>query len=327
MKKILSILMVVTMTTLSACQPSKPVSGTSETPATNSESSETKTDGYRIGFVSCNLNDTGQTYIAEGAKEVASANGVTIEVQDASDDVIKQQDQARTLIQNKVNALVVVPVDTNAMEPITTAAKEANIPLIYVNRNPFGENDPPEGVYYVGSQEIVAGRLQGEQLVKLMGETGKVAILQGLLTNEGAIKRTEGNEEIIKKYPGIEIVTKESGDWQRDKGLSVTENWMTTYGADLKAILSNNDEMALGAVQALTAAGRTDVIIMGVDATPDAIKAVEEGKLSATVLQDLKGQGEIGMDIALKALKNENPAKATWIDFKLVTKDNVAEFK
>jgi inositol transport system substrate-binding protein len=102
-----------------------------------------------------------------------------ITVQDAQEDVVRQQDQVNTMIEQGVDALVVVPVDTSAMGPITDAAQAAGIPLVYVNRNPFGESDPPDGVYYVGSEEIVAGRMQGEALVEMMGEEGNVGDSDG----------------------------------------------------------------------------------------------------------------------------------------------------
>ncbi len=279
-----------------------------------------------IGYASSNMNDTGQTFVADGAKTYAEENGIEIVIQDAQEDVVRQQDQVKAMIEQGVDALVVVPVDTAAMGPITDAAQEASIPLVYVNRNPFGEDQPPEGIYYVGSQEIVAGRMQGEALVEMMGEEGNVGILMGILSNEGAIKRTEGNKEILDQYAGITILAEETGNWQRDQGLSLTENWLTAYGDELNAILANNDEMALGAVQALQSAGREDVLVLGVDATPDAQEAVKSGTMAATVLQDLNGQGRIGVETAHKAVMGESPDQVTWIDFVPVTADNVDEF-
>jgi len=279
-----------------------------------------------IGYAINNMNDTFQTYIVDAAKAKAEEYGYKIEIQDSQEDVVRQQDQVKTMINNGVDALIVVPVDTSAMEPITNAALEAGIPLVYVNRNPFGESEVPDGVYYVGSQEIIAGQLQAEYLIELMGEEGGVAILMGILSNEGAVKRTEGNENVLSKYPGIEILAKESGNWQKDQGMSITENWITAYGDKLNAILSNNNEMAIGALNALEAAGRDDVIVMGVDAIPDAVQLVADGKLAATVLQDANGQGEGAVNVVHKVLQGENPDKVTWIEFKLVTKDNVAEY-
>jgi len=312
MKKLL-IFLLVAMLALTGCSKDSSTGGSNDGEIT-------------IGYAINNMNDTFQTYIVDAAKAKAEEYGYKIEIQDSQEDVVRQQDQVKTMINNGVDALIVVPVDTSAMEPITNAALEAGIPLVYVNRNPFGDGEVPDGVYYVGSQEIIAGQLQAEYLVELMGEEGGVAILMGILSNEGAVKRTEGNESVLSKYPGIEILAKESGNWQKDQGMSITENWITAYGDKLKAILSNNDEMAIGALNALEAAGRNDVIVMGVDAIPDAVQLVAEGKLAATVLQDANGQGEGAVNVVHKVLQGEKPEKVTWIEFKLVTKENVEEY-
>jgi inositol transport system substrate-binding protein len=214
------------------------------------------------------------------------------------------------------------------MEPIIKAAADAKIVLVFVNRNPFGTGSLPANVYYVGSQEIIAGQLQMEAMGKVLGGKGNVAILIGKLDNEGAVKRTEGNEETIKaKFPNIKVLAKETGNWQRDQGMSLTENWLTAYGKNLNGILANNDEMALGAVEALKAAGRTDVFVMGVDAIPDAKVAVGNGSLAATVLQDAVGQGQGAADVAYKVLKGGKVDAVTWVPFVLVNKDNLAQYK
>jgi len=317
MKKILAILLVLVLALgmFTAC------GGGAEEEAPAEDTAKT------IGFAQCNLNDTFQTYVVDAATAKAEELGFTVDVQDAQEDVVKQQDQVNTMIEQGYDAIMVVPVDTAAMGPITDAVTEAGIPLIYVNRNPFGTEEPPAGVYYVGSQEIVAGELQGKFLVEKMGEKGGVGILMGILSNEGAVKRTEGNESILSAYPDIKVLAKESGEWQYDKGMSITENWLTAYGADLNAILANNDGMAIGALQALETAGRDDVIVVGVDAIPDAVNLVAEGKLDATVLQDAEGQGAGGVDVAAKAMAGETPEAITWIDFVLVTPENVADFQ
>ena len=270
-----------------------------------------------VGYACNAFNDTFQTYIVDAAEAAAAEAGITLDVQDAQEDVIKQQDQVNAMIEQGVAALIVVPVDTSAMGPITEAAQAAGIPLCYVNRNPFGEGELPEGVYYVGSQETDAGKFQAEYLLELRPEGGGVGILQGILSNEGALKRTEGVETALAGTD-YTILAKESGNWQRDQGMTLTENWITTYGDKLNAILANNDEMALGAVQALKAANRTDIIVMGVDATPDAEVAVKAGEMAATVLQDSKGQGGGAIDIISKALAGEAVDPVTWIPFVLV---------
>ncbi|MFH2113360.1 MAG: sugar ABC transporter substrate-binding protein [Spirochaetota bacterium] len=283
----------------------------------------------KVAYVCNNFNDTFQTYVMEAAKQFfADKADMELVLQDAQEDVIRQQDLVNTLISQGVKALIVVPVDTNAMAPIIKAAADAKVPLVFVNRNPFGTGTLPANVYYVGSQEIIAGQLQMEAMGKLLGGKGNVAILVGKLDNEGALKRTEGNESVIKtKFPDIKVLAKETGNWQRDQGMSLAENWLTAYGKNLNGILANNDEMALGAVEALKAAGRTDVIVMGVDAIPDAKVAVGNGSLAATVLQDAVGQGRGAAEAAYKVLGGQKVEPVTWVPFVLVNKDNLAQYK
>ncbi|MGL4642810.1 MAG: substrate-binding domain-containing protein [Vagococcus fluvialis] len=280
-----------------------------------------------VGYAINNLNDTFQTYILEAAKDKAKENDMNIRVENAKEDLIAQQDQVNTLIQNGVDALIVVPVDTSAMDPITKAAQNADIPLIYVNRNPYAgkEDKMPKNVYYVGSEEITAGIMQMEFIGEKLGGKGNIAILMGILGNEGAMKRTEGVEQVIKeKYPEMKVLNKETAEWQRDKAIAVTENWISTYGKDINAVIANNDEMALGALQAAKKNNRSDMLIIGTDAIPDAIEAVEKGELAGTVFQDAKGQGGGAIDV----LVNKNKAESvTYVPFQLITKDNVSEFK
>ncbi len=283
----------------------------------------------KVGYVCNNFNDTFQTYVMDAAKAYYDGVAdVSIVLQDAQEDVIRQQDLVNTFISQGIDALIVVPVDTSAMAPIVKAAAEAKIPLTFVNRNPFGTGALPNNVYYVGSQEIIAGQQQAQYMGELLGGKGGVAILMGKLDNEGALKRTEGNEEVLaSQFPGIEILAKETGNWQRDQGMSLTENWLTAYGDRLNGVLANNDEMALGAVEALKAAGRTEVPVMGVDAIPDAKVAVGNGSLAATVLQDAVGQGAGAAKVTHTVLKGGSAEAVTWIPFVLITPENLADFQ
>jgi inositol transport system substrate-binding protein len=283
----------------------------------------------QIGFVTCNLNDSFQVDVMNAFKDYfADKAEYEIIIQDAQEDVIRQQDMVNALISQGVKAITVVPVNTDAMDPIIQSVQSANMPLVFVNRNPFGEKTPPQNTYYIGSQEIIAGQLQGELLGQLLAGKGNVCILLGILANESTIKRTEGNEQIFReKYPDIKVLAKETGNWQRDQGLTITENWLTAYGDRIDAILGNNDGMALGAVEALKNAGRTDVIVMGIDAISDAKVAVKDGSMAATVLQDPIGQGRGAAETTLKVLSGESPDSFQWIPFVLITKENLAQFE
>ena len=168
-----------------------------------------------------------------------------------------------------------------------------------------------------------------EYIGEKIGGKGGVVILMGILGNEGTTKRTEGVEEVIKdKYPDVKVLAKESGNWQRDQGVSLTENFITAYGNDLTAVIANNDEMALGAVQALKNNNLLDkVAVTGIDATPDALAALKAGDLTCTIFQDAEGQGGTAIKSVHDAI-NGNPSseKVMYIPFKLVTEENVDEF-
>ncbi len=326
MKKKISLFLALILiaTVLIGCAPA----AEEEAPAEETVEEAVEESPLVIGFVSANFNDTGQVYIKDGAKAKAEELGLVFREADAQEDVIKQQDLVNAFITEKVDVLIVVPVSTDAMDPIIAAGKDAGIPIVFVNRNPFGENQPPEGTYYVGSEEVVAGQQQAEYLGALMGEEGgNVFVLQGKLDNEAAIKRTSGFVDTVEaKFPNIEIVAIEVGNWQRDQGVTITENWLTAYGDEIDAVVANNDEMALGAVEVLQRAGREDVIVLGVDFTPDAKAAIEAGTMVGSVRQDLAGQGAGGVQIAFDLFNGGVTENPVWIPFVLITAEDVDQY-
>jgi inositol transport system substrate-binding protein len=281
----------------------------------------------KVGVSIANFDDTFLTYMMDGMKAWGKAHPGEVELTftDAKEDMAKQLDQVENFIVQKMDAVIIVPVDTSATAPMTKNLVGKGVKAVYVNRNP---GNLPDGAYYVGSEEVVAGRMQMEFLGEKLKGKGNVAILIGKLDNEGALKRTAGNEEVQKaKYPNIKILDKQTGQWQRNEGLMKTEDWLNRFGKDLQAILSNNDDMALGAIQALKDKKRTDVIVVGVDATPDALTSISKGELAATVFQDAAGQGGGAVDVAVKTAKGQKMPKETWIPFKLVTPENLSQFK
>ena len=284
--------------------------------------------GLKIGYACVDMNNTFQTYLKAAAEAKAAELGAEFTFTDAQNDVVKQQDQVNTMIQQGVDALVVVAADSSAMAPVTAAAAEAGIPLVYCNINPYGNGEEvPENVHYVGSDEIEAGRYQGEMIGEAI-QSGKVCILQGGLAFEATYKRTQGNKDLFaEKYPDIEVVAEETAEWQRDKAIDVTNNWLTTYGDELTAICANNDEMALGAIEALKKAGRTDVPVVGIDATPDGCASVKSGEMLGTVFQDSKGQGGGSVEIAVRMCNGETfDDPFTWVPYVPVTSENVDEY-
>lgn len=262
--------------------------------------------------------------VADGMQGAADAAGATINIQAADEKTDIQVGQVENCIQQGASAIVVVPVDTDATGPMTEAAAKAGIPLVYVNRRPA---DLPDGVPYVGSDSLVSGTLEMTELAKLAGGKGNVVILQGDPANEAAVLRTQGCNDVVAQNPGMTVTKTQAGNWQRDKGQAIMEDWLQS-GEEITVVCANNDEMALGAINALKAAGKLDkVLVGGVDATGDALAAMEAGDLEVTVFQDASGQGGGGVEAAIKLIKGEKVPSYVDIPYQLVTPANIADFK
>ncbi|MHC8287378.1 sugar ABC transporter substrate-binding protein [Pseudomonas sp. XS1P51] len=283
----------------------------------------------KIGVSMSQFDDTWLTYLRESMDKKAKSypDGVQLQFEDARSDVVKQLSQVESFISQKVDAIVVNPVDTAATKKITEAAVKAGIPLVYVNRRPDDLN-LPKGVVTVASNDLEAGQMQMQYLADKMGGKGDIVILLGDLANNSTTNRTKGVKEVLAKYPNIKIEQEQTGIWLRDKGMTLVNDWLT-QGRKFDAIVSNNDEMAIGAAMALQQAGveKGSVLIAGVDGTPDGLNAVKKGSLAASVFQDAKGQADGSIDTAVKMAKNEPVEKAVWVPFRLITPQNVDQFK
>jgi len=279
--------------------------------------------GGTIGVAFPN-SDTFLSRVQDGIKAEAEAKGVTATITDAKDDTAAQLSQVENFISQKVDSIIVVPVDTSAAQPMADAAKKAGIPLVFVNRNPAIADVP-----YVGSDSLYAGTVEMQELAKLAGGKGDVLILEGQVSNEAAVLRTQGCNDVVAKNPGMKVTQTQAGDWDRAKGQSITENWIQS-GA-LKAgdvICANNDEMALGAINALKAGKLLDTVFVGgVDATSEALAAMQAGDLEVTVFQDAKGQGKGGVDAAVDLMAGKTIANnLVDIPYVLVTPANIKDY-
>ncbi|ALI09599.1 MULTISPECIES: sugar ABC transporter substrate-binding protein [Pseudomonas] len=283
----------------------------------------------KIGVSMSQFDDTWLTYLRESMDKKAKSlpDGVTLQFEDARSDVVKQLSQVESFISQKVDALIVNPVDTAATQRITKAAVAAGIPLVYVNRRP---DDPklPEGVVTVASDDLEAGRMQMQYLAEKMGGKGNIVILLGDLANNSTANRTKGVKDVLAKYPGIKIEQEQTGIWLRDKGMTLVNDWLT-QGREFQAVVANNDEMAIGAAMALKQAGteKGSVLIAGVDGTPDGLNAIKKGEMAVSVFQDAKGQADGSIDTAVKMVKKQPVEQAVWVPYRLITPENVDQFK
>jgi len=279
----------------------------------------------KIG-VSMLFDDLWLTTMRDAMTEYGKSLGTNVELVmvDSKEDTATQLGQVENFISQKVDAIVLVPTDTDATEPMTQAAQAAGIPLVYVNRFPTGL---PDTVAYVGSDSIQAGIMQMEWLADKLGGKGNVVLMEGNLAQEAAQMRTKGVEEVAAKFPDIKITKKQTAAWDRAKGLALMENWLAS-GDQIDAVASNNDEMAIGALSAIDAAGKLGKILVGgVDASPDALAEMDKGRLNVTVFQNAKGQGYGGIAAAaLLATGQEVPENRVWIPYELVTPENYKNY-
>ena len=284
-----------------------------------------------IGVSMAQFDDNFLTVLRNGMSDYAKTlDGVDLQIEDAQNDVSKQQSQIQNFIAAGVTAIIVNPVDTDATAAMSKIAADAGIALVYVNREPVNVDTLPEKQAFVASNEQESGTLQTQEICKMLGGKGKAVVMMGELSNQAARMRTKDIHDVLatEACKGIEIVEEQTANWSRTQGSDLLTNWLSA-GLEFDAVISNNDEMAIGAIQALKAAGRPmdSVVIGGIDATQDALAALAAGDLDVTVFQNAAGQGKGSVDAALKLAKGEPVEKKVYIPFELVTKENMASYQ
>ncbi|PSJ45636.1 rhizopine-binding protein [Zobellella endophytica] len=253
-------------------------------------------------------------------QQIQEMDGVSAHFEDAKGDVAQQVQHIENFVDQGVDAIITIPVDTQAVQPLVKRAQEAGIPLVFVVNKP--ESELPANTAFVGSDSRLAGLMQMEYIAEKMGGEGNIVILLGVLSNEATRERTKGVEEVVAKYPGIRILDKQTGNFYRNEGVDITSNWLLS-GLDIDAVVSNNDEMAIGAIMALQQSGKKDVIVGGIDATPDALAFMDKGLLDVTVFQDAAGQGRESVTTAVKLARGESVEQSIMIPYQLITPENV----
>jgi len=287
-----------------------------------------------IGVSMALFDDNFLTVLRNGIQKNADEKGVTVQIQDAQNDVAKQLDQIKNFVAQGVDAIIVNPVDTSATQAMTDAAAAAGVALVYVNRQPINVDTLPEKQAFVASNEVESGTLETIEVCRLLAEAGKseanIYVMQGELSNQAAVQRTQDIYDVIeagKCAVKIKVIDQQTANWSRDQAQTLMTNWLST-GAAFDAVIANNDEMAIGAIQAMKAAGidMKSVVVGGVDATQDALAAMQAGDLDVTVFQNAAAQGSGSLDAAIKLAKGEAVDKKVYVPFELVTPANLDQY-
>lgn len=284
-----------------------------------SVSAKTFTVGVALANFDLNFVSILRTQMQKELKD----NQLISQFVDAKGDVALQVQQVEDFINQGVDAIILNPVDTQGVLPMINAAKNAGIPLIFVNRKP--EVKLPDDMAYVGSDSALGGEMQMEALAKKMNYKGNVAILMGALSNEEARERTRAVEAVIAKYKDMKVVEKQSAKWQRNEAVDVVSGWLLNQ-RPIDAIAANNDEMAIGAIMALNQAKNEKILVAGIDGTPDGQQFVKNGKMALTIFQDAKGQATGAVKVTKALLDKQKVQVYNWIPYKTITPENYSQF-
>ncbi|AHK05058.1 sugar ABC transporter substrate-binding protein (plasmid) [Agrobacterium tumefaciens] len=278
-------------------------------------------DKFVVGYA--NMADTDVFVMARKNAFVEAAKSdadIEVNFSDANNDASKQLDQIDNFIAQKVNAIVVVPVDYQGIVPGVEKANAAGIPVIALGIQSAG------GKYtFVGSKNIDAGRLQGEFMKANLPKDAKILYLEGTPGLSHTQERKKGFEEALGRSD-VTTLASLSANYDRAEGMKVTEDWIQSF-PKFDGIIAANDQMALGALEALKGANRLKgVFISGVDGVPDALTAIKAGEMSQTIFQDAAGQAKAAFEVVEGIKKGEQPPAEKLVPFASITKENVDQF-
>jgi ABC-type sugar transport system substrate-binding protein len=276
--------------------------------------------GPRIGLSISTLNNPFFVTLRNGAQQAAKKEGATLIIADAQDDAATQQDDVQNFVTQQVDAILINPVDSEAVVPAVQAANQANIPVIALDRGASGGKLET----LIASDNVEGGRMAAKELIQLVG-SGPVAQLEGIPGTSPTRDRGQGFEEVINAQDAVQLVSSQTANFLRTEGLNVTENILQS-NPGIKGIFAQNDEMAMGAVRALGGRAGSEVKIVGFDGIEDALKAIQAGKMNATIAQQPDKIGSLGVENAMKVVDGKSVDKNIPVPVKLVTKENVSQF-
>ena len=279
--------------------------------------SDSKKDGGdqkqgTIGFSVSTQNNPFFVSLKKGVEEQAKTMGLKVKIVDAQNDPAKQANDISDLLESGVTVLIVNPVDSAAISTSVEAANNKKIPVITVDRSA----DKGTVVSHIASDNVKGGEMAAKLIADKMGNGAKVAELEGIPGASATRERGQGFHNIADKM--LTVVTKQTAEFDRTKGLNVATN-MLQANPDVVAIFAHNDEMALGAIQAAKSAGK-QIFIVGFDGTEDAQKAVQDGTMAATIAQQPELMGKLAVETAAKVVKGEKVEAKIPAELKLVTK-------
>ncbi|GAB3618467.1 sugar ABC transporter xylitol/D-threitol-binding protein ThpA [Okibacterium endophyticum] len=255
----------------------------------------------------------------EGIDRYAEDNNIEILWNSAGMDVTTQADQVDQYISAGVDAIMVVPVQAETLEPQVAAAKAADIPLLDVNAT----LNNPDVAGSVQPDDVAAGEQEAQMMMDELGGAGNVVILQGPLGGSGEINRGQGIDNVLAENPDVTVLAKDTANWSRSEAVNKMKNWISAFGGEINGVISQNDDMGLGAKQALREAGMEDIPVVGIDGIEDGLNAVKSGDFIGTSLQNGTVQLATGVAVAAKIARGEDVEKNLVYTMPAITQENV----
>jgi ribose transport system substrate-binding protein/inositol transport system substrate-binding protein len=281
-----------------------------------------QSSGGKPVFMLCisHMTNAFTTTVAKSMGDAAKAAGADLIINEGGNDISKQISQIESGINQKVNAIIIEPVSVSGVIPAVDAAMKAGIPVIIFNQR---ISDPSKATTFVGVSNDTLGALEMRRAVQDLGGKGNVALLLGPMGSDGQLGRSKGYADVIAQNPNVNVVFEETANWTTEEALKLVENWLQT-GTQIDAIVCQNDGMALGAVKAVEDKGLSgNIKVYGLDAVPDALKAVKEGRLEVSVSQATERQSQMAIDIAMKLYKGETVPVENLVEGEVIDKANV----
>lgn len=271
---------------------------------------------YKIGASVYGLKGEFMQLWANALKEHPAVKDGTVKLTifDGKYDALTQSNQFETMVTQKFDGILFVPIDIQAGAEAVEKAAAAKIPVVGSNTRV----NSSKLASYVGSDDAVAGEMEAEAVIKAIGGKGNVVILEGPIGQSAQIERRKGNQTALARYKDVKVLEMKTANWSRAEALSLMENWLTAHSGKINGIIGQNDEMALGAIEALKAKGLApkSIPVAGIDGVTDAIKSVKAGEM-VSILQDAQGQAQGGLDVLLRQIigATYKPRAALWTDY------------
>jgi len=300
------------VTLLAACSQQGP--GESAPAASGTAAGAASSGKPVVGLALSTQNNPFFVELKDGAQKAANDAGINLVIVDAQDDPARQISSVEDLIQRRVSVILLNPTDSSALAGAVQSAQRANIPVVTLDRGVDGA----DVASHIASDNVAGGKMAADYLGKALGGKGNIIELQGVAGTSAARERGKGFDDAIAGT-GMKIVASQPANFDRAQGLSVSENLLQAH-SDVQAIFAQNDEMALGAVQALAGKNKK-VLVVGFDGTPDGKTAVQNGTMAATVAQQPEEIGKLGVETAKKLIDKQPVEKSIAVPLKLLTRE------